>query len=265
MADELLRYRSQFPILERTTYLISNSLGAMPQGVYDAMKGYADIWATRGVRAWEERWWMLAAASGRRDWRADERPARFGFDSSERHHLPGGRGFVLRFLRQAQQGGVQRPELSVGDVFLGGATGIRRARAHGSDRRRDHRSPRAPAGRDRRADLAGPGLARDLSKRLHSGCESDHRESSQGRRPCCARHFSIAGHGAGRCAGARCRLCLWRGFEVAVWRPGRRLICMCVPTWGESCSQNSPAGLLTRIHSASKSDPRVKPIRRFAS
>ena len=64
MADELLRYRSEFPILERTTYLISNSLGAMPQGVYDAMKGYADIWATRGVRAWEERWWMLAAQVG---------------------------------------------------------------------------------------------------------------------------------------------------------------------------------------------------------
>ena len=64
MADELLRYRSEFPILDRTTYLISNSLGAMPQGVYDAMKGYADIWAMRGVRAWEERWWMLAAQVG---------------------------------------------------------------------------------------------------------------------------------------------------------------------------------------------------------
>jgi kynureninase len=64
MADELLRYRSSFPILERTTYLISNSLGAMPQGVYDALKGYADIWATRGVRAWDERWWMLAAQVG---------------------------------------------------------------------------------------------------------------------------------------------------------------------------------------------------------
>lgn len=64
MADDLLRYRSQFPILERTTYLISNSLGAMPQGVYDAMKGYADIWANRGVRAWEERWWMLAVRVG---------------------------------------------------------------------------------------------------------------------------------------------------------------------------------------------------------
>ncbi|HEY7098776.1 MAG TPA: aminotransferase class V-fold PLP-dependent enzyme [Terriglobales bacterium] len=64
MPDDLLRYRSEFPILERTTYLISNSLGAMPRGVYDAMKGYADTWATRGVRAWEERWWMLAAEVG---------------------------------------------------------------------------------------------------------------------------------------------------------------------------------------------------------
>ena len=45
MTDELLRYRSEFPILERTTYLISNSLGAMPRGVYDAMHAYADIWA----------------------------------------------------------------------------------------------------------------------------------------------------------------------------------------------------------------------------
>lgn len=64
MSDDLLRYRSEFPILERTTYLISNSLGAMPRGVYDALKGYADTWATRGVRAWEERWWMLAAEVG---------------------------------------------------------------------------------------------------------------------------------------------------------------------------------------------------------
>ncbi|HZR58323.1 MAG TPA: aminotransferase class V-fold PLP-dependent enzyme [Terriglobales bacterium] len=64
MTDDLLRYRSEFPILDRTTYLISNSLGAMPRGVYDAMKGYADTWATRGVRAWEEKWWMLGAEVG---------------------------------------------------------------------------------------------------------------------------------------------------------------------------------------------------------
>jgi len=64
MSDSLLRYRSEFPILEHTNYLISNSLGAMPRGVYDALKAYADTWATRGVRAWEERWWMLAAEVG---------------------------------------------------------------------------------------------------------------------------------------------------------------------------------------------------------
>lgn len=64
MTDDLLRYRPEFPILERTTYLISNSLGAMPRGVYDALHGYADTWAMRGVRAWEERWWMLAAQVG---------------------------------------------------------------------------------------------------------------------------------------------------------------------------------------------------------
>ena len=30
VSDDLLRYRSEFPILERTNYMISNSLGAMP-------------------------------------------------------------------------------------------------------------------------------------------------------------------------------------------------------------------------------------------
>ncbi len=62
--DDLLRWRSEFPILEQTTYLISNSLGAMPRGVYDALREYADAWGSRGVRAWEEKWWMLAVEVG---------------------------------------------------------------------------------------------------------------------------------------------------------------------------------------------------------
>src|SRR5262245_6888901 len=64
MSDPLLRYRQEFPILETTTYLISNSLGAMPRGVADAMREYTDAWATRGVRAWADRWWMLAREVG---------------------------------------------------------------------------------------------------------------------------------------------------------------------------------------------------------
>src|SRR5246127_1499360 len=64
MPSDLLRFRSEFPILEHTTYLNSNSLGAMPREVFQATRDYADIWANRGVRAWEEKWWMLAAQVG---------------------------------------------------------------------------------------------------------------------------------------------------------------------------------------------------------
>jgi kynureninase len=62
--DNLLRWRDEFPILDKTTYLISNSLGAMPRAVYDRLRIYADAWATRGVRAWEESWWDASAEAG---------------------------------------------------------------------------------------------------------------------------------------------------------------------------------------------------------
>ena len=64
MTDELLRFRPEFPIVEKTVYMISNSLGAMPRGVRDELNHYADTWAARGVRAWEEAWWMLPAEVG---------------------------------------------------------------------------------------------------------------------------------------------------------------------------------------------------------
>lgn len=64
--DNLLNWRGEFPILERSTYLISNSLGAMPRDVYANLRAYADSWAQRGVRAWEEGWWEMAVAVGDR-------------------------------------------------------------------------------------------------------------------------------------------------------------------------------------------------------
>jgi kynureninase len=63
-ADSLLAYRERFPILERTNYLISNSLGAVPAAVGASLQSYFDLWATRGVRAWEEGWWTMAADLG---------------------------------------------------------------------------------------------------------------------------------------------------------------------------------------------------------
>jgi kynureninase len=62
--DPLLRWRDEFPILQDCTYLVSHSLGAMPRGVYDSLKSYADMWASRGVRAWGEVWWDLNGSVG---------------------------------------------------------------------------------------------------------------------------------------------------------------------------------------------------------
>ena len=64
MSDPLLRFRDRFPILEGTTYLVSNSLGAMPRTVADRLAEYAREWATRGVRAWAEGWWEMPVAVG---------------------------------------------------------------------------------------------------------------------------------------------------------------------------------------------------------
>jgi kynureninase len=62
--DPLLSLRRHFPILERSTYLISNSLGAMPLGAQDGLEEYARTWRERGVRAWAEGWWALAGQVG---------------------------------------------------------------------------------------------------------------------------------------------------------------------------------------------------------
>jgi len=63
-ADPLLQFRREFPILERTTYLVSNSLGAMPRIVADKLAEYADDWARLGVRAWAKRWWDMPVRVG---------------------------------------------------------------------------------------------------------------------------------------------------------------------------------------------------------
>jgi kynureninase len=62
--NALESYRDRFPILERTTYLINHSLGAMPAAAEDRLLDYAREWRERGVRAWEEGWWETPMAAG---------------------------------------------------------------------------------------------------------------------------------------------------------------------------------------------------------
>src|SRR5262245_18932642 len=62
--DPLLAWRKEFPILEKSVYMISHSLGAMPRGVRQELDQYATMWETRGIRAWEEGWWEMPISVG---------------------------------------------------------------------------------------------------------------------------------------------------------------------------------------------------------
>ena len=60
---DLGRYRPDYPIVERTVYMNSNSMGAMPRAARDALSAYADVWERDGVEAWET-WLPLVAEVG---------------------------------------------------------------------------------------------------------------------------------------------------------------------------------------------------------
>lgn len=64
MHDPLLAWRKEFPILANSVYMISHSLGAMPARARDRMNEFADMWQTRGIRAWEEGWWGMPVSVG---------------------------------------------------------------------------------------------------------------------------------------------------------------------------------------------------------
>jgi len=63
-AADISHWRSEFPIVETCTYLVSHSLGAMPRKTADYLQEFADMWSTRGVRAWHEGWWEAGRETG---------------------------------------------------------------------------------------------------------------------------------------------------------------------------------------------------------
>ena len=63
-ADPLLVFREEFPILEKTTYLVSNSLGPMPRTVPEKLAEYARDWGDLGVKAWNRGWWEMPVEVG---------------------------------------------------------------------------------------------------------------------------------------------------------------------------------------------------------
>jgi kynureninase len=62
--DPLLAFREEFPILAKTNYLVSNSLGPMPRSVPEKLAEYARDWGELGVKAWNRGWWELPVEIG---------------------------------------------------------------------------------------------------------------------------------------------------------------------------------------------------------
>ena len=61
---ELLDYRSEFPILESTTYLASHTLGRCRGARPSCWPSSRGMWDERGIRAWAEGWWATPMRVG---------------------------------------------------------------------------------------------------------------------------------------------------------------------------------------------------------
>jgi kynureninase len=62
--EDIRHWRSEFPIVESCTYLVSHSLGAMPRRAARYLQEFSDTWSSRGVRAWHEGWWEIGRETG---------------------------------------------------------------------------------------------------------------------------------------------------------------------------------------------------------
>lgn len=62
--EDLKKIREEFPILGRSVYLISNSLGAVPRAARSEIQKFLDLWEREGVSAWETAWWDLGVEVG---------------------------------------------------------------------------------------------------------------------------------------------------------------------------------------------------------
>ena len=198
MADELLEWRREFPILEQAVYLISHSLGAMPRGTYERLQEYAEMWATRGVRAWAEGWWDMPLTVGDEVARIIGAAARHRRHAPERLRLPVAHPLLLR-PDAAKRNKIVYSELefpSVMYVYEAHARDGRfRIETVKSDDGMTVPLERMLAAIDEETLLV-PHLARPLQERVPAGRARHHRARARSRRARRARHVSIGGHGA---------------------------------------------------------------------
>ena len=162
---DLLDYRSEFPILEHTTYLINHSLAAMPAKAEERLAEYARMWKERGIRSWGEGWWTMPMTVGDQIGRIIGGAAGHDGDAPERRRRRGGRALLRssRSIRRATASSTSAGNFPSVRYLYQAQPGSRGRRLRG--RRGDRR-------RDRRADPARPDQPRPLQDRRDPGRSS---------------------------------------------------------------------------------------------
>ena len=211
---ELLDYRTEFPILEHTTYLINHSLGAMPAKAEERIAAYARTWRERGIRAWGEGWWDLPLTVGDQIGRIIGAPAGLDGDAPERRDRGSSRALLLRAAAGPEPGRLRARQLPVGALPLPGAARPRGRRLRG--RRRDR-------GRDRRAHPPRPGHARPLQVGGDPGRRADRPARTRRGRVRDPGRLPVGRDRPARRDSAERRLRSRRLGQVALRRPGQRL------------------------------------------
>ena len=240
---DLLDYRSEFPILEHTTYLINHSLGAMPAKAEERLAEYARTWRERGIRAWGEGWWEMPLTVGDQIGRIVGAPAGLDGDAPERRDRRGRRPLLLPARAGAEPGRLRARQLPVRALPLPGAARPRGRRLRG--RRRDRRG-------DRRAHAARPDQPRPLQVGGDPGRRADRPARARGGRVRDPGRLPVGGDRAARRHRAERRLRRRRVGQVAVRRPRQRLALRPPRPRRAARAHASPAGRRTRPPSPSR-------------
>ncbi len=220
---DLATLRSEFPILSTSTYMISNSLGAMPRGVEASLQRVRDdVGDSRRACVGGS---MVDDGQGSgRCGRADHRGAgRQRQHVRERHRRPHVGAVDAAAASHARYHRVLGGRLSVDDLPVPCAGGARLPPRDRPGQRRRQRGCRTHRRGHRRPHRAGGGLARAVSLVVHSR-PGAHRRARQARRRT-GRARSVPGrrHHPRRRQRARRRLCRRRMSQVAVRRTWQRV------------------------------------------
>ena len=210
----LLDYRSEFPILEQTTYLINHSLGAMPRRRGGRPRRVrADV-----ARAWDPglgRGLVGSADDRRRPDRPHRRRARgHDRDAPERRDRRGRRALLLPADAGAEPGRLRARQLPVRALPLPGAARPRGRRLRG---RRGDRRRRSTSGR------CSSRSATSSSSRARSRTSPGSSRGARGRRARDPRRLPVGRDRPARRHRARRRLRRRRLGQVALRRPRQRL------------------------------------------